>query len=86
MKYYQISFPGEFGQHVDEIWSEKQILDAFYPRWCGMVVQNVAAPDLNPDTCIDDWTVIHWAVEVPKPDWITEPTHTTNTDNPIYFP
>jgi hypothetical protein len=51
-----------------------------------MVVQNVAAPDLNPDTCIDDWTVIHWAVEVPKPDWITETVHITNTDNPIDFP
>mgnify|MGYP003337120862 FL=1 len=72
MKYYQISFPGEFGQHVDEIWSEKQILKAYYPYWCGMMVQNIASPDLNPVTCIDDWCVTHWAVEVPKPNWITE--------------
>ena len=71
MKYYEISFPGEFGQHVDEIWSERQILDSYYVYWSGMMIQNVAAPDLNPDTCIADWCVTHWAVEVPKPDWMT---------------
>ena len=72
MKYYEISFPGEYGQHVVEVWSEKQILNAYYPYWCGMMVQNVAAPNLNEKNCIDDWCVIHWAVEVEKPDWITE--------------
>jgi hypothetical protein len=72
MKYYLISFPGEFGQHVDEIWSEEQILKAYYPHWSGMMIQNRAAPDLNPKTCVEDWCVVHWAVEVPKPEWITE--------------
>jgi hypothetical protein len=28
-----------------------------------MMIQNVAAPDLNPDSCIDDWKVVHWAME-----------------------
>lgn len=73
MKYYNISFPGEFGQHVEEIWSEKQILDSYYPYWCGKMIQNVAAPDLDPVRCIEDWCVVHWAVEVPKPAWITDP-------------
>jgi hypothetical protein len=72
MKYYEISFPGEYGQHVVELWSEKQILKCYYPYWCSMMVKNVAAPDLNPKTCIDDWCVSHWAIEVEKPDWITE--------------
>ena len=72
MKYYLISFPGEFGQHVDETWSEKQILDSFYTRWVTMMIQNVAAPDLDEQRCIDDWVVVHWAVEVEKPGWISE--------------
>ena len=72
MKYYLISFPGEFGQHVEEIWSEEQILKAYYPHWSAMMIQNMAAPDLNPKTCVEDWCVVHWAVEVPKPEWITE--------------
>jgi hypothetical protein len=27
-----------------------------------MMIQNQAAPDLNPDSCIDDWKVVHWAM------------------------
>jgi hypothetical protein len=69
MKYYQISFPGEFGQDVVETWSEEQILKSYYVYWCGKMIQNVAAPDLNPDNCIQDWCVTHWAVEVPTPEW-----------------
>ncbi len=62
-RYWTIVFPGEHGQHVQETWSEKQILDSYYPYWCSMMIQNVAAPDLNPDSCIDDWKVVHWAME-----------------------
>jgi hypothetical protein len=63
MKYWTIVFPGEFGQHVQETWNEDQILKSYYPYWCGKMIQNVAAPDLDPQRCIDDWTVVHWAVE-----------------------
>ena len=63
MKYWTITFPGEFGQHVVETWSEDQILKSYYPHWCGNMIQNRAAPDLNPKNCIDDWCVVHWAVE-----------------------
>lgn len=70
MKYYRISFPGEVGQHVEEIWSEDQILKSYYPYWCSMMIQNMAAPDLDEKRCIDDWCVVHWAVEIPRPDWI----------------
>ena len=58
--YWTIVFPGEHGQHVQETWSEKQILDSYYPQWCGMMIQNVAAPDLDARRCIDDWVVVHW--------------------------
>ncbi len=63
MKYYTIVFPGEFGQHVQETWSTDQIIKSYYPYWCSMMVQNMAAPDLDIDRCIDDWCVVHWALE-----------------------
>lgn len=63
MKYYTIVFPGEHGQHVQETWSEDQILKSYYPHWCTMMIQNVAAPDLSEDACISDWCVVHWAEE-----------------------
>lgn len=63
MKYWTIVFPGEHGQHVQETWSEDQILKSYYPYWCSMMIQNVAAPDLCEKNCIDDWCVVHWAME-----------------------
>jgi hypothetical protein len=63
MKYYTIVFPGEYGQHVQETWSTDQILKSYYPYWCGMMIQNVAAPDLSEVNCIDDWITVHWAME-----------------------
>lgn len=73
MKYYKISFPGECGQHVEEIWSEKQIFQSsWYRNWVYMMVQADRAPLMTEQNALDDWIVVHWAVEVPKPDWITE--------------
>ena len=73
MKYYSISFPGECGQHVEETWSEKQILgSSWYRNWVLMMVQADKALLMHDQSAIDDWCVVHWAIEVDKPDWITE--------------
>lgn len=71
MKYYTISFPGEFGQHVDEIWSEDQIIESYYKYWYGKMVESNKHDLISRELCIDNWCAVHWAVEVPKPDWIT---------------
>ena len=71
MKYYRINFPGEFDQHVEEIWSEDQILKSYYTYWSTKMIQNVPDEDLDESRCIEDWVTVHWGVEVPKPDWIT---------------
>ena len=66
MKYYTIAFPGEFGQHVVETWSEVQIIKAYYIHWATKMIENAPEPalvDLSSHLCIDDWCVIHWAVE-----------------------
>ena len=73
MKYYRIVFPGEFGQHVEETWSEQQILKSFYRKWAYMVIKNIGPKsELTTKECIEDWCSDHLAVEVPKPDWITD--------------
>ena len=73
MKYYRISFPGECGQHVEETWSEKQILSSsWYKNWVMMMVQADKTFLIENKTAIDDWCVVHWAEEVEKPDWITD--------------
>ena len=63
MKYWTIAFPGEYGQHVVETWSEDQIMESYYMYWCGKMIQNVPNPDLSRENCIYDWCVVHWAVE-----------------------
>jgi hypothetical protein len=73
VKYYKISFLGECGQYVEEIWSEKQILsNTWYKNWTIMMVEDDKAFMIDNKTAIDDWVVVHWAVEIPKPDWITD--------------
>lgn len=63
MKYWTIAFPGERGQNVVETWSEKQILDSYFPYWCEMMVKSGKGDFVNEADCIDDWCVVHWAVE-----------------------
>lgn len=62
MKYWTIAFPGEFGQHVVETWSEEQIIKSYYTYWAGKMLENVKNPDLDKESCIDDWVTVHWAV------------------------
>jgi hypothetical protein len=71
MKYYSIVFPGQYGQHVEEIWSEKQILNSYFPYWTERMVAAGHGDRVNETDCLEDWKVVHWAVEVPKPAWIT---------------
>ena len=36
------------------------------------MVEDDKAFMIDNKTAIDDWVVVHWAVEIPKPDWITD--------------
>lgn len=64
-RYWTIAFPGECGQHVQETWSEKQILSsAWYRNWVMKVIQaDRAYLIMDSQNALDDWKVVHWATE-----------------------
>lgn len=66
MKYYTICFPGEYDQNVVETWSEDQIIQSYYKYWSTKMIENVKNPDLSRERCIEDWRMVHWAVETDK--------------------
>lgn len=44
--------------------SEEQILDSYWEYWSEKMLESGRiTEDINPRNCIDDWRVIHWAVE-----------------------
>ena len=66
MKYWTIAYPGEYGQHVVEIFSEDQIIDSYFRYWCIKMIESGKGDDISRDRCIDDWIVVHWAKETDK--------------------
>ena len=62
MKYWTIVFPGEYDQHVQETWSEDQIIKSYYRHWSILMLQK-SQTDLSVERCIEDWVIVHWAVE-----------------------
>jgi hypothetical protein len=63
IKYWTIVFPGEFGQHVQETWTEEQILKAYWTHWYTKMIQAGKADIATTELCIEDWTTVHWASE-----------------------
>lgn len=64
MKYYTISFPGEFGQHVVETWNEEQIMKSYFVYWATKMIECKGAfAEITAERCIEDWCVVHWAIE-----------------------
>ena len=63
MKYYTIAFPGEFGQHVVETWSEEQILKSYSSYWYHKMCESNQHHLISNELCIEDWCTVHWAYE-----------------------
>ena len=61
MKYYTISFPGEFDQYVRETWSEDQIIESYYTYWSTKMIEAGRGDDISKEKCIEDWRVVHYA-------------------------
>ncbi len=63
MKYYTIAFSGDCGQHIEETWSEDQIIKSYYTYWSQKMIENVKQADISRENCIADWVVVHWGQE-----------------------
>ena len=64
MKYYTISFPGECSQHVQETWSEEQLLQSsYYRHWVLKMCEYNMHEKITNELFIEDWKTVHWAVE-----------------------
>lgn len=63
MKYWTIVFPGESGQHVQETWSEDQIIKSYYAYWFHKMCEANKHDLISNERCIEDWVTVHWAME-----------------------
>lgn len=63
MKYYTMCYPGEHGQHVQETFSEYQILKTYFQYWYGRMREADKLEEVTIENCIQDWIVVHWAHE-----------------------
>lgn len=66
MKYYTICYPGEHGQHIQETFSEYQVLQSYFDYWYGQMRKVGKLDEVNIENCIQDWVVGHWAWDSDK--------------------
>ena len=67
MKYWTIAYPDREGNDVVETLSEDEILKEYWGYWYGRMCDKYGKEYVDANytkqDCIDDWTVVHWAVE-----------------------
>lgn len=63
MKYWTICYPGEHGQHVQETFTEQQILKSYFTYWVHKMCEANKHELIGDQRCIDDWITVHWAAE-----------------------
>lgn len=67
MRFWTIYYPGENGEERYETLSEVEIIATYWDYWYGKMCERFGKDhvDLNycKQDCIDDWTVVNWAVE-----------------------
>lgn len=67
MKYWTIAYPDEKGNDVVETLSEDEIIAQYWNYWYGKMCEKFGKEHVDANysrqDCIDDWTVVHWAVE-----------------------
>jgi hypothetical protein len=66
MRIFEIAYPTEDGDMV-EILTDDDIRQQYYPYWCQKMIMNVPNADLSLENCIEDWCIVHWAVEIKIP-------------------
>ena len=64
MKKYSIISPDESGNCIEEVYTEKEILDSYFESWCKRMREVGKENQISEANCLEDWIVINWAKEV----------------------
>ncbi len=67
MKLYEIAYPDENGDDITEILTEDEIISYYYPYWSTKMLMNCPTEPISRERCIEDWCIVHWAVEIRIP-------------------
>ena len=67
MKLYEIAYPDENDNDIVEVLTEDEIIASYWEYWSGKMKEIGREAEATRERCIDDWCVIHWAVEVNVP-------------------
>lgn len=67
MRHFIYVEPGVNDEPVEVTMSEKEILDSYWLYWCSQMELKYGKnhPLTTQENCIEDWVVVHWAVEKP---------------------
>lgn len=67
MRFWTIAYPDENGNDVIETLSDAEIIATYWDYWygkmCGTTSKEHVDTHYCQQDCIDDWTVVNWAVE-----------------------
>lgn len=65
MRYWEVCYPKDnsFQEDVIEIFSDDDIIKMYYEYWCNRMKEVGKESEISEQNCIEDWVVIHWAVE-----------------------
>ena len=63
MKFWTIVEPGDNDVPIYTTLSEEQILMEYFDYWSGRMKSVGKHDEINPENCVYDWCVVHWAWE-----------------------
>ncbi len=67
MRYFKYIEPGDNEEAIEVTMSEKEILQSYWLYWRGQMENKYGKshPLITEENCIEDWVVVHWAIEKP---------------------
>jgi len=67
MRLFEIAYPDENNNDIVEILTEEEVLKSYYDYWCSRMKEIGKESEISIDSCIEDWKIIHWALEIRVP-------------------
>jgi len=67
MRLFEIAYPDENNNDIVEILTEEEVLKSYYDYWCSRMREIGKESEINKESCIEDWMIVHWALEIRVP-------------------